>query len=285
MHRRQLLSIVAGIVVALSIGCSRIEIGYRYLDWLVGQYVERYVDLTGEQRRIVSQEIDTLKHRHCREFFPRIVQLLGDIKNDLQSATPSVKRVRWYSDVIEYEIGELVFQASPGIAKLMASLTDAQVRELLSKLEKGNRRFIERFEAATQEELADDYRISSTRNLERWLGKLSGEQLVIVKDWSQVFEPLGYEGLAVRLAWQEELADLLVERRQPIEFFIPKVGVFLERRRDDPSGRYRQRLERNKLESVAMVTSILAHADDVQRKYMRREIGILQDDIRSLVCS
>ncbi|MEA3412375.1 MAG: DUF6279 family lipoprotein [Pseudomonadota bacterium] len=284
MPGRRSLLVIVGIVAVLSTGCSRIEIAYRYLGWLVGHYTERYVDLTGEQRGLITREVDDLKRWHCHDSIPGFIQILGDIQSDVRSALPSAERVRWYAEVFESEVGYLVEQAHPGIARLMASLTDAQVEELLSSLEERNREFVERLEKTSVEELAKEYRVSRINDLERWLGDLSDGQLAIVTNWSLAFQPLGYEGLAVRQAWQEELAELLEDRRQPMEQFIPRVGAFLKKHRDDPSGRYRDRLSSNKVETVVMVTSVLALADSVQRTHMDREIGALRNDLQSLVC-
>ena len=178
----------------------------------------------------------------------------------------------------------LAVQAHLGIARLLASFSNAQIEELLQSFDRKNAKFIKKLKKTSSEEIAWDYRKSMVDDLEHWMGKLSEIQVAIVADWSRSFRPLGLEGLIVRRTWQKELLEVLRYREQPFTQFGARVNAYIEKRRDNPSGKYRQKLEHNKAETAKMLAAVLAKIDEKQRTHLDRKIDNLRNDLSALVC-
>lgn len=283
LNRRLSLTIVA-VLVLTQCACSRIEFAYNYLDWLVGFYIERYVELTPAQRDLLSNDIDALKNQHCRDTLPGYIKVLDNIQDGFRSGMPPAERIHSYADIIVQAGRDLADQAYPAVARLLISFSDEQVEELLVSFERNNTKFVKKLKKSSIEETAKEYRKARVADLEHWIGELSDEQLTIVTAWSRTFRPLGLEGLAVRRMWQQEFAELLQHRNQSFTQFFPRVRAFFEKRRDDPSGQYRKKLDYNKAETADMVAAVLAKSSREQRSHLDREIDDLRNDLRSLVC-
>ena len=85
--------IVMGLSLALLVGCGT-KFVYHNLDWFVIDYIEDYVDLTKEQKTILSERIVNISQWHKQQEIPLYVQQL----DKLSQITPRTMTVELFHE-------------------------------------------------------------------------------------------------------------------------------------------------------------------------------------------
>lgn len=89
------LSLVLLLSALLLSACSLLDFAYHQLDWLMLRKVESVVDLNGEQRARLRQDIDALLKWHCETQVPRYAGFLTTLERDFR--TREMTAARWPS--------------------------------------------------------------------------------------------------------------------------------------------------------------------------------------------
>jgi hypothetical protein len=276
--------IFSAALTVLLTGCSRIQFAYNQLDWLIPYYVEDYVELTDSQDSYLEQRVDTLLSWHCSSHLTAYADLLRNANTSFQADTMSEEKLQHLSNQIESYWKEIKRQASPGIAQLLLSSSEAQLDELFNGFAERNSEWLDGFKSQTDEALREDYRQNMTNELERWFGPLLASQQQAVIDWSQGFKPLGREGLKMRQQWQAGLRDLM-SQRDDLQAFNAGIEQLFVNPEAIRSTEYLHRVKHNQTTTIEMIVVVGGQLNDGQRKHLASMAESISWDFDQLACA
>ena len=268
----------------LLVSCSRVQLAYNQLDWLIPYYVDGYIDLNAKQDSYLDGEVDRLLQWHCGSQLTTYAELIRNANRDLQQASMDAPRLQFYLDEIESFWKTIKRQASPAIARLFLTSDPSQIEDFFSGLDERNREWVHDFRSQNADELAEGYRERMSDELERWFGPLSARQQQRVSDWSRQFQPLGMEGLAARQRWQARLQALFDRRSDEPAFYAGIEALFVNPETGQPAP-YLARLELNQNATIRMLVEVSAQMSEHQRGHLDRMAGALASDFEQLACS
>ena len=275
--------VIAGMFLLL-VGCSRVQLAYNQLDWLIPYFVEKEIQLTDNQDAYLQQSVEHLLSWHCSTHLDAYAGLLRTTNTRFQEDKMSKKELRELLEQIDIYWTEIKQQANPAITHLLLTSSDAQIDELFRNLAEKDNEWLERFNEQTDEELRLDYQKNMTRELERWFGPLQLSQQSAVVEWSAKFEPLGMEGFQIRQRWQARLRQLLDDRSDVRAFYNGIEQLFIHPKSLYSKG-YLERIEHNTEITLALVELVGNELNDNQREHLANMIDSVSGDFVELACT
>jgi hypothetical protein len=120
------------LAAALLAGCTA-TFTYKHLDWLIPWYVDGYVDLSRDQRRLLQDQLGPALQWHQQEELARYVEILDQIESDLARDVSAEQIQRWADDIIS--AAERVEERMLSVALDFGSeLSDQQIDEFVESL-------------------------------------------------------------------------------------------------------------------------------------------------------
>jgi len=272
------------VLAVVTAGCSRIQIAYNQLDWLLPYYVETYVELSDKQSSYLELQVNNLLAWHCSTQVNSYAELLRAASADFQNGRMTRKRLEDYSGRIERFWNDILLQASPTIANLLLETDEVQLAELYNSFEERNREWLANYNDVTQKERRKNYITRMKNELKRWFGPLQPAQQQAVVEWSYHFQPLGLEGLQMRKAWQSRLHGL-ISHRDDRETFIAGIHDLLINPGEFRSAAYRERLAYNREKTIELVYTTGALLNQEQRHHMDHKAESIVRELEKLSCA
>nr|MBA2485361.1 hypothetical protein [Nitrospira sp.] len=200
---------LAGMV--LLTGCA-LTLGYRHADWLIRWQLDHYLDLNSEQRRDVMTRLQPLLLRHRTEALPQYEQFLKDVQQRVKRGLTR-EDLEWsYASYDRFRV-DLLERLAPDGGILLSTVTDTQIRRLEEVLRKEEVKAARRLQKPVATRLNE--RAGTTLALaEDWLGPLSREQTVRIREWSVALPDIQPAWWQYRQQRHQELLSL-IRRRQP----------------------------------------------------------------------
>lgn len=268
------------LILLLLSGCSSTRLMYGQLDWLIPWYLKDYVSFTDDQNTLLEQRLRTQLRWHRNTQLPFYAKWLRQIRLDAQDGL-SRDELKHHSERFEDFWEKLLRQIIPDASVLLSMISDEQIAELFAKIEEKNQEYIEDYINLPHAELRKKRAERVREHLERWLDKLTPEQIAAVTEWSQRFEPNSAETLSYRRQWQAKLRGLLAKRHDEDSF-----GVALREHLLDPkksqSVFLQQRRARNREKFIDLLLTIDALMPVQQRKYLTTRLDDLANDFEAL---
>ncbi|MGD8346856.1 MAG: DUF6279 family lipoprotein [Lysobacterales bacterium] len=197
-------------VAALLAGCT--SFAYNRLDWLIPWYVDGYVDLTSEQRKLLRQKLTSPLEWHREQELASYIAILDGMEADLEGKVTAGTVRGWAEELIE--AAERVQTSLLMVAlEFGDEVTDEQTEEFVEGLWERQRDLEEELAERSDAEYAKDDFESMKETLERFLGRLTQEQKAILRDASVKLVRFDKAWLNERRAWLEKMQNLL--QREP----------------------------------------------------------------------
>ncbi len=277
---RGLLLLVA---FGLLSGCSGLRLVYSNLDRAVVWRATDYVDLNRAQRSWLRQEARVYLHWHRYEQLPELSALLTDFETavdngfDLEQAKAFEERGQALFEVMMRE-------ALPSLVDLMAGFSDRQISGLAKVLEESNAELNADYEGLPEAEQRAVWREKTRDSLDRWVGRLTPAQEVMLEAASEDIEPDNQEWVAFRRLWQADLIAALDERERTDAFKARITELMLHRERWYPDS-YREVVENRQAVYRRFAVELLSSLDDAQRRRLSNRLGSLVRDFEILAAS
>ena len=272
------------VLVVMLAGCSRVQLLYSQLDWLIPYYLGTYIELSEEQRAAFDGRVARFLEWHCRTQLADYADMLRSADADFQAGTMTRERLEAYGARLEAFWLAMMREASPEMARLLTSASDAQIDKLFAVFEERNAEWLAAFEDETDAERREVYRQRVTEELERWFGPLGPAQQRAVVAWSEHFQPLGFEGLRTRQRWQGRLREL-VEHRGDQAAFRAGIDELLTNPGALRSQAVNDLYARNKRAIVELLFEISTHLSEDQRRHLAKETTSIARDLDELACA
>ena len=278
--KRHILTILLMIGVS---GCG-LRMTYPNLDWLIPWYVDDYITLNQEQRRLLEERLIPALDWHCHTQLPAYSQMLKNLAYDLNDPRQplSVERLHTYADQLEILWRAIKGQIGPEVADILATASDEQLAELFENVEQRNNTFKAEYVDIPLDQLEKKRRKKMIKRLNRWFSETTPVQKQAVVDWSAEIRPLAADGLDHRQHVTVELKNLLTRRGDPDfkDAFVDLL-VNIDQRR---SAHYQNNIDVNTDLTLMLLAKIERSLTPTQRSYLRGRINAFSADFDKLNC-
>lgn len=273
---------VALVAALLLAACSRLDIAYSQLDWVLTWYVDGYVTLTSDQGGLMRERVNALKRWHCTDEVPAYARWVRGTGQELAGA-PTVAALDARFAEFEQALRRLGRQAAPEIADLLLTASPEQVDALQASLRKRDEKFRAEWVDIPREQLDAKRAAWMVKHLERWLGPLDAAQRARVEAWSRQLIPTAADTLAFREAWRAALDDALKRRDRPDAFRTRIADLVGDPRRLAPPSREARFLENRRI-TWEMLVDVAGRMSPEQRRTLLARTGGLAGELEALAC-
>ena len=280
LRRVMRVLVIFALVLALA-SCISTRFVYNQLDWIITWQLSGYFDLEKEQktelRATVTRSLDWVR----TEQLPAFAQLLRAVAEE--AGTGELTASRWQSiyDLIIALFDEFLRHVVPEAAAFLSGLSDAQVEYLMDKLEEENADLREEFSGTTPEERQKRREKAIIKGMQRFTGRLTGEQKSMVSTAVGSMYDNSEEWLEGRRLWQHAFRELLLERPPKPEFEARLLAISLDPNYVD-TPEYRAQVEANQRIVLELMANLIVSLNDSQRERFQRRINGYADDFDAL---
>jgi hypothetical protein len=276
----RLLRATAACCLALWLTGCGLDLLYPRLDSIVAYYIEDLVTLDRAQSAQLERTLAGNLEWHRDTELGRYAAFLRGLANSIEDGSDGTEWRRASQQAEEY-LRDLFAQAAPGYAAVAATLTDAQVAELLASLEQKDEATWREFSQRTPAERRARKEKSVRRTIERFTGPLTAQQRSIVHEYAGRAQPFMPEWRENRRVWRDALAAALAGRRSGGEF-AARMSQLIARPDELWTPQYRDALDRSRSALVGLLAELDGTLTARQRSEARQELLALADQFQGL---
>lgn len=267
-------------------GCTNFF--YNRLDTLAAWYVQELVSLDEDQRSDLRASLESTLQWHRQSELVRYTKFLRELAE--QSARPG--NARTYKAIEEQVEGfgaRLVEQATPDAARLLMSLTPAQLNEFETNLaEKSRERNEKNLKALAQGKWHDKRAKDIEKQLKRWTGSITKEQQLLIAEQSKRFDSTTADWLESQARWRQAMFGALRERftagSSPAAV-EERILALLRTPENQWTRAYQTKAAQNREQSLAVLESIDASLTAAQRAHLQSELTKLAQQLETMIDS
>lgn len=251
---------------------------YNRLDWLIPWYVNAYVDLTGEQRESLREQLTPLLQWHRREELASYQQLLQKIEAELEDPVTASQLQSWADELLQ-AVARTEETMLDLALEFGATISAEQMEEFIQSLYENQDEYEEEFLARTDEEYFKENTEHLQNLLKRFLGRLNAAQTKQLRQGVHSLKRFDALWLEDRRQWLQQLEPLL--QRKP--GWQEEVRTAHRQRNDRRPAEYQQVLDHNTGLISQVMADILNSRTAKQRSNTRRELQDLQNTLQKLM--
>jgi hypothetical protein len=265
-------------------GCSNFF--YNRLDTLAAWYVQDLVSLDEDQRSDLRTSLESTLQWHRQSELVRYAKFLRELAE--QSTRPG--NARTYKAIEEQVEGfgaRLVEQATPDAARLLMSLTPAQLNEFETNLaDKSRERNEKNLKALAQGKWHDKRAKDIEKQLRRWTGSITKEQQLLIAEQSKRFDSTTADWLESQARWRQAMFGALKERftagSSPAAV-EERILALLRTPENQWTRAYQTKAAQNREQSLAVLESIDASLTAAQRAHLQSELTELAQQLEAMI--
>lgn len=274
---------LGSLILAVSLllqGCSfATRFAYNHLDWLANRELAKYVDLSEAQEQWLEPRFQRFWDWHRNSQLPLYVtdlrQLMGAVERGLTADDLLAANARMEQHWINAS------EALRGDAiALLRQLDDAQVAQLLKRVDAKNQEFIDERLTVTDQERIEQDRERARKWFDKRLGSVSLAQRESIEQWLSKRLDLSDQWQARRQWWRTAFADALARRDQAGS--ADELATLLLDSRSSWSESLRKQVEINQQLWLDLTLEIERQASDRQRRHLLEYLGELAEDFAAL---
>jgi hypothetical protein len=276
-----LLVLLAGILLLSA--CSRIDLAYRNLDWLLAWRIDSYLDLNAEQKAWLKPRLNQHLAWHCSTQLPQLASWLDQDRSDLAAGKLDAAHLMARFGDLRESIGTLSSEISPTAAGLLQQLSPQQVQQLRQAMAKENQKLRREFvEPSLAKQIAKRSETTEER-LNPWFGKLDPQQQALVHNWAAQRGEQNRLWLDSRERWQAALLRELEGRRSAD--FPQRIEALLRDRQSYWNEEYQRSFAEGERSLAQLLDQLIASASPAQHQQLGERLGALHEDIAQLACT
>ena len=267
----------AALILVLFLGgCSSITFIYNQFDNLFPWYLQSYVDLDRDQKKYLDELLTPFFQWHRVEEMPKYAQIIGDLELAINDEV-DIESIALITHNVEESWFRLEDQMIMWATPLARELSDEQITKFIqvlkTKTTQSEKKLLVRNDQVYQ---SDSYK-SLRKNLRRFMGSLTKDQLDLVKITSKEMRRVDAERIQSRKAFNEKLS-LILQREQGWEERLKKITHNDELVAEN----YQSTYAFNTDLIQQLLVAILNSRNDKQDKKLRTQLSRYKADINSL---
>lgn len=209
---------------ASTTGCLSRKLAYNWADSFIERNIDAAFDLSGEQERFVERRVGAHLDWHRASQLPAVARILGEAQERMEDGI-SDEDTQWTFAQLGALRNEIARRVAPDAGTFLASVTDAQLRNLAKDNAKRNRKRFEPLNGPA-DKYVEDRVARLERNISYFTGYVTPEQrrkLVEFVRESRAFD-LGQKEHAMRT--QQEFIAFL-GKKPPAEAIARQVQAWV----------------------------------------------------------
>ncbi|WP_439859346.1 DUF6279 family lipoprotein [Pseudomonas sp. MBLB4136] len=274
-HLKSLLALLC--LCVLLAGCSRFELIYRNLDWLLPWRLDHYLNLDRQQQAWLRPRLQAHLNWHCSHELPRNLAWLQRSRELVEQPPPSAAQLLAHFAELDAALQRLAVQITPTAIALLQGLDEAQVAGLRATLADDHRDDRERYLEPPLEVQISERAVRMEQRLEPWFGRLDDTQRGHVRQWSTVLGEQNRLWLGNRLRWQREFLAALSARDSAA--FPARLSRLLQERESVHDAESRDAYPRARQAAAELFSQLLGSADADQRQRLSQRLAQLSRDL------
>ena len=273
---QQILKKFALIALIFLTGCSSTTFVYNRIDILLPWYLGSYVDLSRDQKQYLDELLIPFFNWHRHEELPRYAEIINSVQGLLDSEV-EVENIVLITQDVEESWFRLEDELLLWIIPLAKDLTDEQINNFLqvmqTKIIESENKYLKRNDQVYQKDNYNRLR----KNLRRFIGTMSKEQLELVKIASKSMRRVDTEWIQNRKKIVANLGSILQREEGWEQLFIS-----ITHRDDLVSKNYRDNYAYNIDVTHHLIAAILNTRTKKQDKKIRAQLKRYRTDIEIL---
>ena len=267
----------AALILTLFLGgCSSITFIYNQFDNLFPWYLQSYVDLDRDQKKYLDELLTPFFQWHRMEEMPKYAQIIGDLELAINDEI-DIESIALITHNVEESWFRLEDQMIMWATPLARELSDEQINKFIQVLKTKTTQSEKKLLARNDQVYQSDSYKSLRKNLRRFMGSLTKDQLDLVKITSQEMRRVDAERIQSRKAFNEKLS-LILQREQGWEERLKKITHNDELVAEN----YQSTYAFNTDLIQQLLVAILNSRNDKQDKKLRTQLSRYKADINSL---
>lgn len=265
------------IILIFLTGCSSTTFVYNRIDFLLPWYLASYVDLSRDQKQYLDELLIPFFSWHRHEELPRYAEIINSVEEILDSEV-KVENITLITQDVEESWFRLEDELLLWILPLTKDLSDEQINNFLQVMQtktiESENRYLKRNDQVYQKHNYNRLR----KNLRRFIGTMSKEQLDLVKIASKSMRRVDTEWVQNRKKLVANLGSIL-QRKESWE----KRFISITHRDDLVSKNYRDNYAYNIDITNHLIAAILNTRTEKQDKKLRAQLKRYRTDIETLI--
>ena len=268
--------------LGLLAACSRIDLAYRNLDWLLTWRVDQYLDLDRQQKAWLKPRLQEHQAWHCSTQMPQLATWLEEDGARLDAGRLDSDRLLQRLGQLRQALDAVSVEVGPTAAGLLQQLSPQQVEQLRQALAEENAELRREYVDPPADQLLERRRVRMEERLQPWFGQLDAAQRDLVARWARQLEGQSPLWLDSRQRWQAALLATLEQRQA--EDFAARIEQLFAQRQDYWSEDYRAAFARSEQALAELLGGLIASSSAQQRQHLQARLGELREDIAGLSC-
>ncbi len=268
-------------ILLLALGCSRLKMAYDLGPWYLEKQARKALpDLTKEQSRRLTQDLQAYARWHRREMLPAYVEALRSLANGLTltATSPASRLAGPLLNGLYAQTLEPLFKPS---AALLYSLSPAQIQALRSKLDDRMRQ--QRQDLLGDPEKTFQKRLKKLRGyLEDSAGSFNAVQVTRLEKLSRAFVIPYQAWIDNKAQRQQELLRILAEKRSPAVIQALLRDWWLSPR---SGGEGREKWQWDEKAEAHYISDVLALLNPAQRQRLGAKLRAMADELEAITRS
>ena len=265
------------IILIFLTGCSSTTFVYNRIDFLLPWYLASYVDLSRDQKQYLDELLIPFFSWHRHEELPRYADIINSVEEILDSEV-KVENITLITQDVEESWFRLEDELLLWILPLTKDLSDEQINNFLQVMQtktiESENKYLKRNDQVYQKDNYNRLR----KNLRRFIGTMSKEQLDLVKIASKSMRRVDTEWVQNRKKLVANLGSIL-QRKESWE----KRFISITHRDDLVSKNYRDNYAYNIDITNHLIAAILNTRTNKQDKKIRAQLKKYRTDIETLI--
>jgi hypothetical protein len=259
---RLLQLIILLLLIGVTTSCTRFL--YNKIDTFVVWKIGSYVSLSKAQKKELKLQVGDNLELVRQDEMPRVAAVLDEAARGVESGyvTPAMLDDGYQQMLVLMD--EFMLGIVPVSEWLLLSLSDEQVEELFENLEELNQEMYEDYSGPTDEERRDNRNKSAIKMAQRFTGRLSDEQKLLITDALAEMADSSVEWIDYQREWQGRFRGL-VENPPPSQAFRDELTLLFVYPRSFHTPEYRARVDANRKIFNTMMEELLTGLTDKQR--------------------
>ena len=261
------------LILTLLISACSSSMFYRNLNWITLWYVDDYVSLNADQKKIYTSKFNELQQWHREYELENYQLLLSSIETQINSGNLGNSEleqvVHNHHSTVQTLWKNLASKLGSSLYDLSLQLTTAQRQELLKNLAQKNQDHFEKNHALSSEGWQEKKSKRLTKALSRWTGTLTRDQQKMVQQWAADLHRLDDQHHQFRQHW---LAELEMVLQLPDNKSRSGLIRLLSERESYMPEEYLQKLVANRQLTEKLIARIIIHRTGGQHDKIVQEL-------------
>ena len=255
---------------------------YNRLDTLAAWYIQDLVSLDDDQRSNLRSWLEGTLQWHRKSELTHYVSFVRELAGTASRPGNSTS-YRVIESQVETFGARLVEQAAPDAARLLMSLSPAQLTEFETNLgEKSRERNQKNLKALADGDWHEKRAKDIEKQLKRWTGSVTKEQKQLIAQQSERFDSTTTDWLESQGHWRKAMFGALQERfsaGQSPAAVEERILALLRKPESQWTRAYQSKSKQNREQSLTVLAALDASLTPAQRSYLQAELAKLAQQL------